>query len=85
MIIDEKKWYKEVVQKINIVPDDANYYEKLAVKPGFDFLYALINCESTMTDLLRVNIPETLYFNYNSYLITTDNLSRITIKQSPRS
>lgn len=41
--MDEKKWYKEVISKLDIVPDDLNYYEKLAVRPGFDFIYALIN------------------------------------------
>lgn len=45
MITDEKKWYKEVVQKIDVVPEEVDYYEKLAVKPGFDFMYALINSD----------------------------------------
>eukprot|EP00347_Sterkiella_histriomuscorum_P024404 403331233 len=85
MIIDEKKWYKEVVQRIDIVPDDINYYEKLAVKPGFDFIYALINCEQSNLEYLRVNIPEMLYFNFNSYLIYSDSQSRVHIKQSPKS
>ncbi len=72
MIMDEKKWNKEVIHKIDLVPEDPRYYDKLAVKPGFDFMYALINCDNTQLEYLRVNIPETLYFNYNSYLIRTD-------------
>lgn len=84
MIIEEKKWvsdyylrlillqYREVIQKVDIVPDEINYYEKLAVKPGFDFIYALINCDSSDLETLRINIPETLFFNYNTYLVSSD-------------
>ena len=43
--MDEKKWYKEIISKIDIVPESMDYYEKLAVKPGFEFFYALINCK----------------------------------------
>jgi hypothetical protein len=43
---EEKKWQKEVVTKLDLVPEDPNYYDKLAIKPGFDFFYALINSES---------------------------------------
>ena len=54
------------------MPDEINYYEKLAVKPGFDFIYALINCDSSDLETLRINIPETLFFNYNTYLVSSD-------------
>lgn len=80
MIMDEKKWYKEVIPKIDIVPEDPNYYDKLAVKPGFDFIYALINCNPEFLDKLRIFIPETLYFNFNSYLVSSDTQGKISIK-----
>ena len=34
-MMDERKWYKEWIAKIDIVPEDLQYYDKLAVKPGF--------------------------------------------------
>jgi len=85
MIMDEKKWNKEVVAKIDIVPDDAAYYEKLAVKPGFDFLYALVNSDSVHLAGLRLFVPDTLYFNYNSFMIKSDSQGRLHIKQAPKS
>lgn len=69
---------------MDLVPEDPNYYDKLAIKPGFDFFYALINCEHLL-HLLRVNIPDILFFNYNSYLIKTDNEGKISIKMTPKS
>lgn len=41
--LEEGKWQKEVINRLDVVPEDPNYYEKLAIKPGFDFYYALIN------------------------------------------
>lgn len=70
--------------KVDLVPEDPNYYDKLAIKPGFDFFYALINSEHLL-HLLKVNIPDILYFNYNSYLLKTDNDGKISIKMTPKS
>lgn len=65
---DERKWINEVVARVDIVPDEGNYYDKLPVKPGFDFFYALINCSKDKLEHLKILIPETLYFNQISYL-----------------
>lgn len=78
--MDEKKWYKEIISKIDIVPENIDYYEKLAVKPGFDFIYALINCNREALGTLKIFIPETLYFNYDSYLLYSDAQGKIIVK-----
>jgi hypothetical protein len=62
-LAEERKWINEVVMRVDIVPEEGNYYDKLSVKPGFDFFYALINCEKEMLDKLHILIPDTLYFN----------------------
>ena len=36
-VIEERKWINEVVSRVDIVPDEGNYYDQLAVKPGFNF------------------------------------------------
>ena len=70
---------------MDIVPEDPNYYEKLAVRPGFEFIYALINTDPAIRETLRILIPETLFFNFNTFLVTTDMSGRIAVKQSPKS
>ena len=70
---------------MDIVPEDPKYYEKLAVRPGFEFIYALINTDPAIRETLRILIPETLYFNFNTFLVTTDMSGRIAVKQSPKS
>ena len=83
MVMDEKKWYREIISKIDIVPEESGYYDKLAVKPGFEFVYAMINARQHI-DMLRILIPDTLYFNFQSYLISSDPATlKITIKESP--
>ena len=84
-MFDERRWNREVIQKIDIVPEDPNYYDKLAVKPGFEFFYALINCDKSDLDSLKVLIPETLYFNITSFIIKTDINGKISIQQNPNS
>lgn len=85
LFTDEKKWQKEVIGKLDLVPDNPFYYDKLAVKPGFDFFYAIINSPPDMLSWLRINLPEILYFNYNSYFIKSDNDGKITFTISPKS
>ena len=85
MVMDEKKWYREIISKIDIVPEESGYYDKLAVKPGFEFVYAMVNARQHI-DMLRILIPDTLYFNFQSYLIYSEQAtSKIIIKESPSS
>lgn len=50
-IIEEKKWINEIVARVDIVPEEENYYEKLSIKPGFDFYQALITCKDRLDRL----------------------------------
>jgi hypothetical protein len=81
-LAEERKWINEVITRIDIVPDNGNYYEPLSVKPGFDFFYALINCADKV-HRLQVLIPEVLYFNQTSYLIYNDERGRLKVQVSP--
>lgn len=59
------------MSRIDIVPEEGNYYDKLAVKPGFEFFQAMITAKDRL-ERLTINMPETLFFNNMSYLIKTD-------------
>lgn len=69
--IEERKWINEVVARIDIVPEEGNYYDKLPVKPGFDFWQALISVRSKPIQL-KVMIPEILFYNHSSHLFRND-------------
>lgn len=83
-LAEERKWISEVVSRIDIVPEEGSYYDPLALKPGFDFFYALINCPKEALDRFRINIPEILYFNQISYLIHNDANGKIKIEANPK-
>ena len=83
-LAEERKWISEVISRIDIVPEEGSYYDPLALKPGFDFFYALINCPKEALDKLRINIPEILYFNQISYLLHNDSNGKIRIQESPK-
>ena len=50
-IVEERKWINEVVSRIDIVPEESNYYDKLAVKPGFEFFQVLISVKDRLDRL----------------------------------
>ena len=82
-LAEERKWISDVISRIDIVPEEATYYDPLSVKPGFDFFYALINCPDKL-DRLKINIPEILYFNQIPYFIHNDSQGRVKIVQNPK-
>jgi hypothetical protein len=49
--VEERKWINEVVSRIDIVPEESNYYDKLAVKPGFEFFQVLISVKDRLDRL----------------------------------
>lgn len=83
--VEERKWINEVVAKIDMVPDEGNYYEKLAVKPGFEFFQAMITARDRL-ERLTVRIPDTLFYNNMSYLIKNDEKTgKIKVIENPKS
>jgi hypothetical protein len=82
--VEERKWINEVVSRVDIVPDEGNYYDKLAVKPGFEFFQAMITARERL-ERLTVLIPETLFYNNMSYLLKNDEKTgRIKVIENPK-
>jgi hypothetical protein len=67
-----KKWFEAIVGRVDQVPKDPNYYEKLPVKPGFLFYQCLVDVSKTKLEMLRINIPEMLFVHYHGYMIYSE-------------
>ena len=66
---------------MDIVPEPHNYYDKLAVRPGFDLYQAIVNAKSP----LHINIPETLYYNYSTHFLYTEKVGgKIIVEKNPK-
>lgn len=65
------------------MPEEGDYYDRLSVKPGFDFFQALIAVRDKL-DRFMILIPETLFFNHQAFLITNDERGRVQIVENPK-
>jgi hypothetical protein len=73
MYQEEKlKWQEAVVNRLDLVPNDVEYYKLLPVKPGFEFWHSLSQLPAKRLNTLRINIPEMLYVNFNAYMFYTE-------------
>ena len=85
MYNEEKlKWQDAVVIRLDLVPQDPDYYKLLPVKPGFEFWHSLSQLPSKRLTTLRINVPEMLYVNYNAWMFYTEKkIIRIENAQYP--
>lgn len=60
-----------MIAKLDMVPAKSQeYYQRMPVKPGFGFYRALMVYGGSKLCDLGINIPDTIYVNFNAYLLT---------------
>ena len=61
------------MKKIDLLPPDPEtHFNGKTVKPGFQFWLSLCSAPRAMLAKLDIHIPETIYVNYNAYMIRND-------------
>ena len=61
------------MKKIDLVPDDIeSHYKGKSVLPGFNFFMSIVTASAANLSRLKINIPDSIFVNYNGYLISSD-------------
>lgn len=63
---------EKMIQKIS-VPCSKAYYEKLPIKPGFNFFDCILRVPRGSVKDLKINIPESIYYKEKIYYIYTSD------------
>ena len=62
-----------MIRKIDLLPPEPEvHFNGRVVKPGFQFWLALCSAPKSLLSKLDLNIADTIYVNYNAYMIGTD-------------
>jgi hypothetical protein len=52
----------KLLEKLTVLEPEGDYYDRMPIKPGFDFFNCLIRCPRRSLATLAVNVPNSLYF-----------------------